>query len=322
MSLKPGDTVVIYFNTVNPSTGVIQNADSAPTATMEHNGADDGSVTLTVTNVTTGRYKVTGTIPSSGYASGDKIAVRVNATVNSLAGECFPLQTVLDGERVSDLASTMASDFTSLQSHGDAAWATATGFATSSQASAIETQTNKIGTNSGDSSNAVTAQGNAATAATAAASAASSAASAASSASSAASSAATAATQATAAATALGSAGAGLTGLPPVTLASSQPDYAPATVADLAAASLPAITGTVTDATTPSTTQFTASVSSMPLVGQLVTWNGSTANPGQCLAISAVTGNTSAALITVESGKAFSSAPSVGDTFIIAGQIT
>src|SRR5262245_11052270 len=69
-SYKPGDPYTGEFVTSSFSTGAAANADSLPTAGMVHNGADDGTVTLTVANVATGRYKVTGTIPS-GYAAGE-----------------------------------------------------------------------------------------------------------------------------------------------------------------------------------------------------------------------------------------------------------
>ena len=85
MGYDPGSSYYKEFATANPTTGAAQNADSLPTATANHNGTDDGSFTLTVTNVATGRYKITGTVPS-GYAAGDVVNVSVAATVSSVAG--------------------------------------------------------------------------------------------------------------------------------------------------------------------------------------------------------------------------------------------
>jgi hypothetical protein len=83
---KPSDSYAKVFCTSSPTTGAAQNADSTPTATANRNGTDDGTFALTVTNIDTGRYKITGTIPS-GYAEGDVVCVSVAATVSSIAGK-------------------------------------------------------------------------------------------------------------------------------------------------------------------------------------------------------------------------------------------
>ncbi|MBV9850476.1 MAG: hypothetical protein JO250_12450 [Armatimonadetes bacterium] len=83
---KPGDSYYMEFTTESPTTGGATNADSLPSATAEHNGADDSAFTLTVANVDTGRYKITGTIPTS-YAIGDSVVVTVAATVGGVLGK-------------------------------------------------------------------------------------------------------------------------------------------------------------------------------------------------------------------------------------------
>lgn len=88
---KPGDAYYSEFTTSSPSTGAATNADSLPVATANHNGTDDGTFALTVTNVDTGRYKITGTIPV-GYAEGDDVSVSVAATVSSVAGKAITHQ--------------------------------------------------------------------------------------------------------------------------------------------------------------------------------------------------------------------------------------
>lgn len=83
---KPGDVVWTEFITSVFSTGAAANADSLPTGTVQRNGTDDGAVTVTVTNVDTGRYKATFTIPAT-YVPGDVLALSVAATVSSVAGK-------------------------------------------------------------------------------------------------------------------------------------------------------------------------------------------------------------------------------------------
>ena len=100
MSYKPNDAYVGMFTTRYFSTGVRVNADSTPTATMYRNGSSVGA--LTVTNVATGLYKVTGTI-GSGYASGDKIQVVATATVDGVTDNAVVDSFILDSKRVGDL---------------------------------------------------------------------------------------------------------------------------------------------------------------------------------------------------------------------------
>lgn len=102
MSYKPGDSYSTVFSTSSPSTGAAINSDATPTAIANRNGTDDGSFVLAVTNLTTGRYKVTGTIPI-GYVNGDAIAVSIAATVSSVAGISIVDRFQLDSKRVGDL---------------------------------------------------------------------------------------------------------------------------------------------------------------------------------------------------------------------------
>ena len=99
--IKPGDTVYGTFN-VTDSTGALADADSLPTATMVHNGTDDGGVTMTVTNVSTGRYKVSGEVPTT-YVDGDTVEIYVAATVSSLDGAVVIRSFIVDSNRVADL---------------------------------------------------------------------------------------------------------------------------------------------------------------------------------------------------------------------------
>lgn len=83
MAYLAGDTLWEEFTTES-STGAATNADSTPTAVLVRNGTDDGTPTMTVTNVDAGRYKVTGTIPG-GYATGDKLHLYIAATMSTVA---------------------------------------------------------------------------------------------------------------------------------------------------------------------------------------------------------------------------------------------
>jgi hypothetical protein len=74
------------FVTSNPTTGAAADATGTPTATATTNGTDDGAFTLTVAKIDTGRYKITGTVPS-GYAVGDRVQISVSATVGGVAGK-------------------------------------------------------------------------------------------------------------------------------------------------------------------------------------------------------------------------------------------
>ena len=102
MMLKPSDAYTAQFTTQHPDTAVTTNADSLPTAMATHNGTDDATFTLTVTNLDTGRYKVTGTVPAT-YTVGDIIQITVNATVNSITAAAIIDQFHIDTKRISDL---------------------------------------------------------------------------------------------------------------------------------------------------------------------------------------------------------------------------
>lgn len=84
-TLKASDSYYGEFVTSRADTGAATDADTTPTATATKNGVDDATFTLTVTKIDTGRYKVTGTVPS--YTAGDIVQISVAATVNSVAGK-------------------------------------------------------------------------------------------------------------------------------------------------------------------------------------------------------------------------------------------
>lgn len=102
MSYKPSDPYSREFTTASPTSGAATDADSLPTATADFDGGGTGSMSLTVTNLDTGRYKITGTIPA-GRVGGDVLNVSVAATVGGVAGKAVVDTRVLDSRRVGDL---------------------------------------------------------------------------------------------------------------------------------------------------------------------------------------------------------------------------
>lgn len=86
MKYKPSQAYYKEFTTARFSTGAAYDATGTPVATANKNGTDDGAFSLTVTNIDTGRNKITGTVPS-GYADGDIVNVTVAATVDGVAAK-------------------------------------------------------------------------------------------------------------------------------------------------------------------------------------------------------------------------------------------
>src|SRR6185369_9612858 len=86
LDYKPGDTFWVQFVTQRADTGAATNGDSTPTGTVTKNGTDDDAVSVTVTNIDTGRYKATFAIPAT-YVPGDIVELSIAATVNGIAGK-------------------------------------------------------------------------------------------------------------------------------------------------------------------------------------------------------------------------------------------
>lgn len=81
--------------TTNDATGAAADADSTPTASLIRNGSADGAVTVTVTNLSTGAYIASFTVPS-GYAVADDLQLLISATVDAIAGKAFVGQGKVD----------------------------------------------------------------------------------------------------------------------------------------------------------------------------------------------------------------------------------
>jgi len=76
---RPGDNYYQQFTTFNIS-GISTNTDSTPLGTMVKNGADDFGPKVFVTNIDTGRYTASGTIPPT-YAYGNSVNLVVSGQV-------------------------------------------------------------------------------------------------------------------------------------------------------------------------------------------------------------------------------------------------
>ena len=81
--VRSAQAITVAFTTHNYSTGALTNGDSTPTGTIYVNGTADAA-SVTVTNITTGRYKAAVTLPS--LSIGDMVDLFIAATVSSVAG--------------------------------------------------------------------------------------------------------------------------------------------------------------------------------------------------------------------------------------------
>lgn len=80
MSVRSAQSITKTFNTYNPTTGALANADSTPSGTLIVNGTDNAA-SVTVTNRSTGDYKFAVTLPT--LAVGDIVEMKIAATVSS-----------------------------------------------------------------------------------------------------------------------------------------------------------------------------------------------------------------------------------------------
>ena len=91
---QPGSIYYQQFNTNNIS-GISTNTDSTPWGTLVKNGIDDFTSKVFITNVDTGRYTVSGTIPIT-YSFGNYINLTISGQVNSLLSKATLSLGVLD----------------------------------------------------------------------------------------------------------------------------------------------------------------------------------------------------------------------------------
>lgn len=107
MSVKLEDTVYFHFGTSDPTTGAATDADSLPTATVEEDGVAMG-YSPTVTNVTTGLYRVTiAATTGNGFEAGKRYSVYVVAAVSTITGRDGIAEFVVEANYVDDLPASV-----------------------------------------------------------------------------------------------------------------------------------------------------------------------------------------------------------------------
>jgi hypothetical protein len=84
MIIKASQNIIVFFSTINATTGAAEDADSLPTGVLYENGSDSGEV-ITISNVDTGLYSASFSIPSDA-AEEDVYDLVVEGTVNGVAG--------------------------------------------------------------------------------------------------------------------------------------------------------------------------------------------------------------------------------------------
>lgn len=117
MLVKPSDTVSVQFTTQNPTTGAAANADSLPTGVLVRNG-DDTAESVSVSNIATGVYKASVTLPAD-YAAGDEVQLRISATVAAVAGKAVIWSAEVDTARESETYARIGSNGAGLTALGD-----------------------------------------------------------------------------------------------------------------------------------------------------------------------------------------------------------
>lgn len=115
MHVKSGQSVTTEFPTQAPTTGAATNADSLPVGTLYVNGTADAA-TVTVTNITTGRYKAAVTLPT--LAAGDMVAIWITATVGGVAGGNKVWEASADTRHVSDSVAQTGDSYARIGANG------------------------------------------------------------------------------------------------------------------------------------------------------------------------------------------------------------
>lgn len=103
MTVKSSQVLTVEFTTANPLSMVAANADALPTGVLYINGVANAAV-VTVTNITTGVYKASATLPA--LSAGDVAGLRISATVAAVPGEAIVWQETADTAYVGDVAAS------------------------------------------------------------------------------------------------------------------------------------------------------------------------------------------------------------------------
>jgi hypothetical protein len=82
--LLAGSSYAGRFYISDPDTGALANADSLPTGALIKNGDVDSGVSVTISNVSTGIYKFSCTVPSN-YSEGDLVNIQISGTIGGIS---------------------------------------------------------------------------------------------------------------------------------------------------------------------------------------------------------------------------------------------
>jgi len=110
--------VEYYFNTFHPITQELVDADSTPTGTFYANGVLTSGTSVVVDRYDTGFYRASAALDAAGLIAGDRVFMRVLATVGGTQqAVCSPVETLIN-------AGTSAAAIDQLLStrHGSGAW--------------------------------------------------------------------------------------------------------------------------------------------------------------------------------------------------------
>jgi len=100
---KPGQAFYTEFTVHNEANNLV-NADALPSVSAYKNGVVDAGFVLTAANISTGFYKITGTIPI-GYADDDRVGIYVSCAVSGATKGGIVDQITIVSSDMSDLAS-------------------------------------------------------------------------------------------------------------------------------------------------------------------------------------------------------------------------
>ena len=102
---KAGQTYYTEFTTHNEANN-LTNADALPTAAAYKNGILDAGFVLTVANISTGLYSITGTVPV-GYADDDRVSIFVTCAISGATKGGIVDQITVVSSDLSDIEAFM-----------------------------------------------------------------------------------------------------------------------------------------------------------------------------------------------------------------------
>lgn len=137
--VKSNQAIATVFPISNPATGAAIDADSLPTGLLYVNGVVNAAVVILV-HIATGWYSASVALPI--LSAGDMVALRVSATVNSIAGEGKVWEDVADTVYVSEVPADTDTILTA--NHGTGSWQRVTGSSPNTVTYILEAEGNPV----------------------------------------------------------------------------------------------------------------------------------------------------------------------------------